>query len=68
MLDLGVTRARSPVSPLHASLWRCEICNSYISIHSANRIERACCPVCKDALLECCGSFQSILGLQFADA
>jgi hypothetical protein len=69
MLDLGVTISCSSVSPLHASLWRCETCNSFVSIHSAKMIEQAFCPVCKDSPLElCCGSFQSILGLPFANA
>jgi hypothetical protein len=68
MSDLGVTITCSSESPLHACLWRCETCNSFVSIHSAKKIEQAFCPVCKDSPLECCGSFQSILGLPFADA
>jgi rubrerythrin len=68
MLDVRATNYHTVESPLQASLWRCEGCNSFVSIHSPQTVEQALCPICKSAALEFCGSFQSILGLQFADA
>lgn len=68
MLEVGVTNDHAVVSPLHASLWRCARCNSFISIHSPRMVEQALCPACREGSLELCGTFQSILGLQFADA
>jgi hypothetical protein len=68
MLDVGVANDHSVVHPLHASLWRCERCNSFVSIHSPQIVEQAVCPACREWSLELCGSFQSILGVQFADA
>jgi uncharacterized paraquat-inducible protein A len=53
---------------LHAALWRCDKCDSYIAIHSPQMVETAICPLCGDVPLGFCGSFQNILGLQFADA
>jgi rubrerythrin len=53
---------------LQATLWRCRTCNSFISIHSAEPVSEPFCPVCGDVPVEFCGRFQSIFGLQFADA
>lgn len=68
MPDLGATVPGNHVSPLYASLWHCEACNSFVSIHSARPVEQAMCPVCRNAPLEFCGRFESVLGLHFADA
>jgi len=68
MLDVGVASYDGAASPLRASLWRCEICNSFVSIHSPQVVEHALCPACRTASLEFCGSFESILGLWCADA
>jgi hypothetical protein len=68
MLDLGVTSYHGAVSPLSGSLWRCERCNLFVSIHSPQIVEQALCRACGTTSLEFCGSFQSIVGLQFADA
>jgi hypothetical protein len=68
MLDVGITSLRAPSSQLHATLWRCSRCNSFISIHTKHMVDEAFCPVCGDVPLELCGTFNSILGLEFADA
>jgi hypothetical protein len=68
MLNVGIRDNRDTVTQLRATLWRCGGCNVYISIHSRNIVDEASCPVCGDLPLELCGTFDSILGLQFADA
>jgi hypothetical protein len=68
MLNGQVRSGYNPVVPLHASLWRCETCNSFVAIHSAQTIHQSFCPICRDSLLENCGGFDSILGIQLADA
>jgi hypothetical protein len=68
MLNVGITDERGAVPQLHATLWRCDRCNSFISIHSTHIVDEAFCPVCGDVPLELCGPFNSIPGLQFADA
>jgi len=68
MLNVGNTNDHATASHLRATLWRCDRCNSYVSIHSRHIVDEAFCPVCGDVPLELCGTFDSILGLQFADA
>ena len=68
MLNVGNTNDRAIASQLRATLWRCDRCNSYVSIHSTHIVDEAFCPVCGDVPLELCGTFDSILGLQFTDA
>jgi len=60
--DYPVTRPE-----LKGTLWHCERCNSFVSIHSAQLLHEALCPICTRQL-EFCGTFDSILGWQFADA
>jgi hypothetical protein len=52
---------------LHATLWRCERCNSFIAIHSQYTVARPVCPVCLDSI-DFCGPLPAVLGLEFADA
>jgi uncharacterized paraquat-inducible protein A len=68
MLNIGMRNDRTTVPQLHATLWRCDQCSSLISIHSMQIVDEAFCPVCGDAPLDPCGTFDSILGLPFADA
>jgi uncharacterized paraquat-inducible protein A len=68
MLNVGAMSDRATVPQLRATLWRCERCNSFISIHSVQILDEAWCPACGNLPLELCGTFNSILGLQFADA
>jgi hypothetical protein len=67
-VNVGNTNDRATASQLRATLWHCERCNVYISIHSPHTVDEASCPVCGDLPLELCGTFDSILGLRFADA
>jgi hypothetical protein len=50
------------------TLWHCEKCQSFVSIHSAQTLCEAVCPTCEDTPLEFCGNFDSILGRRFVDA
>lgn len=54
--------------PLHATLWRCERCKSFIAIHSQYPVAEPVCPVCLDSNIEFCGPLPAVLGLEFADA
>jgi len=55
--------------PRHATLWRCDRCNSFVTIHSGLLIRtEVLCPACGEALLEFCGRFTTVPGLSFADA
>lgn len=53
---------------LHATLWRCEKCKSFIAIHSQYPVSEPVCPVCLDSNIEFCGPLPAVLGLEFADA
>lgn len=70
MLNMGnmSQRTTSRHTDMDATLWRCDQCNSFISIHSAQVVDEAFCPSCRDVPLEFCGAFGSVLGIQFADA
>jgi uncharacterized paraquat-inducible protein A len=60
--DYPVTRPE-----LKGTLWHCEKCDSFVSLHSARVVREALCPMCT-VELELCGTFDSILGWKFADA
>jgi uncharacterized paraquat-inducible protein A len=68
MLNIGTTNSCAPVPPQHATLWRCEQCDSFISIHSVFIIDQAMCPACGTVQLKLCGTFDNILGSEIADA
>ena len=51
---------RSEQSP---TLWRCHRCTAIITIYSADIIQWAVCPICRDVALDLRGSFETILGL-----
>jgi len=50
------------------TLWHCDKCESFVSIHCARTLCEALCPNCADVPLEFCGTFDSILGRRFVDA
>ena len=68
MLNVASMGDSATVRQLHGTLWHCDRCNSFISIHSMHIVDEAFCAVCVDVPLDLCGNFNSILGLQFADA
>jgi hypothetical protein len=70
MLNMAIMNQRTtaPQMQVDATLWRCDQCNSFVSIHSAQYVDQAFCPTCGNVPLEFCGSFASILGIDFADA
>jgi hypothetical protein len=58
----------SVCEPLASSLWRCEVCETFVSIHSAQIVVQASCPICCDSQLKFCGSFDQIMGARGAVA
>jgi rubrerythrin len=53
---------------LTTSLWRCDVCATFVSIHSPQIIASVTCPTCMTGRLSFCGSFEQILGLAETDA
>jgi hypothetical protein len=53
------------VPPSQATLWQCEVCNSFISIHSAEYVTEPLCPICGDVRVEFRGELQDLSGPQF---
>ncbi len=51
-----------------SSLWRCDHCDTFVSIHSTRTISRAVCPTCTTGSLNYCGNFDQILGAGSTDA
>ena len=51
-----------------SSLWRCESCDTFVSIHSPKVVSKATCPTCTTGILKYCGNFDQILGSGWADA
>lgn len=68
MPDVDITNRYTTLPQLAATLWHCESCNAFISIHSDQSLDQAFCPACGDVLLEFCGSINRIPGIQIADA
>jgi len=50
------------------TLWHCQSCDAFVSIHSAKVVCVTLCPMCPGAELEFCGTFESVLGTQLTDA
>ena len=59
-LDYSVARAN-----IAGTLWRCEECDSFVSIHCTKPVNEPMCPTCAECLLDFCGTFDSILGKNF---
>ncbi len=53
---------------LTTSLWKCEVCESFVSIHSPQLVMHASCPACDQGILSYCGNFDLILGNRPGDA
>ena len=68
MLNLGINNNSAPVPQQHATLWYCDQCESFVSIHSVFIVDEASCPACGTGHLELRGTFDSILEPRFADA
>jgi rubrerythrin len=54
--------------PLTSSLWKCETCGTFVSLHSVRIITQATCPSCTAGSMKFCGTFDAILGVSSADA
>jgi ABC-type ATPase with predicted acetyltransferase domain len=48
---------------LVSTLWQCQQCGSFVSIHSPIPVLNPECPACAMNLLNFCGTFDSILHL-----
>jgi hypothetical protein len=48
------------------TLWHCDNCDSFVSIHRAKPVKEPLCPTCAKGLLDFCGAFDSVLGKDFA--
>jgi hypothetical protein len=68
MYIMGTTDYRTTRTDVKGTLWHCEKCDSFVSIHCASMLNEAFCPTCGDIPLEFCGTFDSILGKRFLDA
>ena len=68
MYLLGVQEYPANQPQLRGTLWRCSQCDSFVTIHCANAIEGAVCPICVDHELEQCGTSGAIGAAHFADA
>jgi hypothetical protein len=67
MFITGGTNRPTPRPEMKGTLWHCEKCGSFISIHSARAIRELSCPVCLDEL-EFCVAFDSGFGQALGDA
>jgi len=68
MLNLDVSNRHTTLPQLGATLWHCDQCNAFISIHSAQRLDAAFCPACGGVRLEFCGKLTGMPGIQFGEA
>lgn len=68
MYIMGTADYPLPGPDFKGTLWHCEQCDSFVSIHCATMLREALCPSCAEVALEFCGTFDSILGKGFADA
>jgi rubrerythrin len=64
-LTFEVSKGRDTVPPSQATLWQCEVCDTFISIHSAECVTEPLCPICGDVRVQFCGELQDLFGPQF---
>lgn len=68
MLTLEMTNCRTSPKQVCTTLWHCNGCDAFVSIHSAQHPDAIHCPVCGEVLLDFCGRLSTIPGIQFGDA
>jgi hypothetical protein len=68
MFTTGGTDFPAPRLQSKATLWHCEECGAFISIHSASAVREPHCPVCISELLEFCVAFDSGFGQSYGDS
>lgn len=49
------------------TIWRCDWCDSFVSIHCAKPVKCAICPTCAERLLEFYGTFEGIIARHLTD-
>jgi rubrerythrin len=67
MANISGREYQALLPELACTLWRCERCNSLVSIYAAQFIGSAVCPICPSESLLYCGDFEKILGTYPAD-
>lgn len=45
------------------SLWTCDQCRTFVTIHSSAAVGEVRCPVCSISWMTPCGTFEDVLGL-----
>lgn len=68
MFILGTRDYPTNRTEITGTLWHCQRCDAFVSIHSARVVHETLCPMCIDTELDFCGTFESLLGRQFTDA
>jgi len=68
MLNVLRTIFDDPLPEPGATLWHCDICDTFVSIRSTKPVQEVLCPVCGDLNLEFRGSFSKLPGVQFGNA
>jgi hypothetical protein len=68
MLNLDIPNGYTTAPRVVTTLWHCDRCNAFISIHSAQPLGEPFCPACGEVMLDFCGRLNSMLGVQFGDA
>jgi hypothetical protein len=68
MFAIGGITCPTARPDLNGTLWLCDQCGSFISIHSSRVLGELPRPVCGDEMLEFCVAFDSGLGHVFGDA
>lgn len=68
MSDLSISGVNTTPTPRAVTLWHCAQCDALVTIQSPHIVGEAFCPVCVQAPLEYCGSFNGIPNLQKGNA
>jgi hypothetical protein len=67
MFITGGTNRPTPTPELKGTLWHCEKCGSFLSIHSKRVVKELSCPICLNEL-EFCVAFDSGFGQVLGEA
>ncbi len=68
MLNLDVSSRPAPRPESNITLWHCDQCDAFVSIHSAHALDEAFCPACGDRTLEYCGRLSCMPGIEYGNA
>jgi uncharacterized paraquat-inducible protein A len=65
MLNADITGPYPFLAECGTTLWYCDGCSEFISIHSAQALHEAFCPACGDVLLQFCKMPNSAPSISF---